>query len=490
MHPPDRKVISLEGLEASLEDFKSESAPGTQVSGSPTGPSRLPPTSPKPSNSPGSSPAQAHVVSLTTLVSQVRSTSVSLADLLSAHTPIEPYEAVAIVQGLCVVVAGSSPLIGTATIELQDVSIHADGTVSSRSTGPGDPTAAIRCMGQLLNQMLPVSDSMFLRERVVEKATSSPPYYLSFEEFTGTLEYYERPGRAIQVRNVYDRWQDRQAVAAGSGSGFARIQQAAQAALVTLPAYRRALQLALIGVTTLAVVFTVGYLLALSNLLVPAAVSVRKTPDKASAPAPEPVTAAPVTSTAPSAPESQPAIVPAPRAAARPAPPQRTAPSVPAQIAPQAPQPEAAVATTPPAPTAGASDTGRITLRLADNTFVPREPLPPPPPAATRPPEEPASGGIVYSGSDRDVTPPTVLFSQLPGPSPVFTPQHDIPALEVYVNEKGTVDSVRAIARPRNIAESVVLTNGLSAAKAWRFRPATKDGHAVRYRLIVVLSTD
>jgi hypothetical protein len=489
MHPSDHKVISLEGLEASLEDFKSESPPGAPQSGPSTGPSRLPAAGAKASSGSGGSAAQAHVVSLTPLVSHARSTSVSLADLLSAHTPIEPYEAVAIVQGLCEVVAGSSPLIGTATIELRDVSIHADGTVSSRSTGPGDPAAAIRCMGQLLDQILPLSDSMFLRERVVERATSSPPYYLSFEEFTGTLEYYERPGRAIQVRNVYERWQDRHAMpGAQRGPGLTGAPRALQAALLTASAYRRPLQLALLGATTLAVVFTVGYLVAQSHLFAPAATSPRRASDKPSVPAPEPVAASPATTSGPKTPESPPVSVPPSRAATRPAPSQRAA--APPPIARQAPPPESAAAAATPAPPTGASDTAHITLRLADNTSVPRDPVTPPPPAATRPAEDPAGPETVYSANDRDVVPPSVLFSQLPGPSPVFTPQHDIPALEVYVNERGTVDSVRAIARPRNIAESVVLTNGLSAAKAWRFRPATKDGRAVRYRLIVVLSTD
>ena len=58
----------------------------------------------------------------------------------------------------------------------------------------------------------------------------------------------------------------------------------------------------------------------------------------------------------------------------------------------------------------------------------------------------------------------------------------------LVVDEHGKVDSVRAVNAPRNISESIVLTAALSTVKAWRFRPATKDGVPVRYVQVVPLS--
>jgi hypothetical protein len=393
-------------------------------------------------------------------------------------------------------------MVGAGTIELQDVSIHADGTVTSRSTGPADPAAVIRCLGQVLAHLLPPKDSMFLRERVVEKAISCPPFYLSVQELSATLDYYERPGRAIQVRNVYERWQERHTpFLAPASAGSHRIQRAAQLAIGAVSARPDLLKVAAVAAGAIAVLVVVGRLVGSSSLFAPAPAPV---PRAAAPPVAAPATPVVETPTAvaaqPTTPPASttarrteirpPASQPSKPPAARPAPATRASaeptPAPPVRPAPAAP------AASAPVPTTGASDAGHITLRLADSTFLNREFGGQVAPAAPLPAEEPAIGnaGVVYSAGDRDVIPPTVLFSQLPGPSPVFTPQHDIPALEVFVNEKGTVDSVRAIARPRNIAESVVLTNGLSAAKAWRFRPATKEGRAVRYRLIVVLSTD
>src|SRR5437867_1001779 len=183
MHPADGKVISLEDLDASLEDFRSEVTPGSPL---PVPPARPP------------IPLNAD-----------HDDKVSLADLLAADVRIESYEAVAIVQALCALVLESRTAIGAPTPELHGMHIHSDGSVSAESVGPLVPAAAIQCLGEVLSQMLPKKDFMFLRERVVEKARSSPPYYTSVEELSDTLAYYERADRATHVRDVYRRWQNR-----------------------------------------------------------------------------------------------------------------------------------------------------------------------------------------------------------------------------------------------------------------------------------------
>jgi hypothetical protein len=60
--------------------------------------------------------------------------------------------------------------------------------------------------------------------------------------------------------------------------------------------------------------------------------------------------------------------------------------------------------------------------------------------------------------------------------------------IRIVVNENGTVDSVKATVSPRTIGETLLMTAGLSIAKAWRFDPAIKDGHAVKYALVVPLN--
>ena len=60
--------------------------------------------------------------------------------------------------------------------------------------------------------------------------------------------------------------------------------------------------------------------------------------------------------------------------------------------------------------------------------------------------------------------------------------------IEVLVNERGTVDAVRAVAPPRTLGESLLVTMGLSAAKSWSFQPALKDGRPVKYRTLVPIT--
>jgi hypothetical protein len=92
----------------------------------------------------------------------------------------------------------------------------------------------------------------------------------------------------------------------------------------------------------------------------------------------------------------------------------------------------------------------------------------------------------VYSQLDTDVTPPSPFraqrldsYIQAPG-------TYDDATIELTVDAHGTVEAVKAGRAPRTLAESLLLTTALHAAKSWHFRPAMKDGAPVPYRQLIV----
>ncbi|NOT25189.1 MAG: hypothetical protein HOP16_03705 [Acidobacteria bacterium] len=87
-------------------------------------------------------------------------------------------------------------------------------------------------------------------------------------------------------------------------------------------------------------------------------------------------------------------------------------------------------------------------------------------------------GPPVFSRSDPDVVPPVFLSLQLPG-QVMGGVRPEMNTIELVVSETGTVERVRLLSTPRRMADMMLL----SGAKNWEFKPALKDGQAVRYRL-------
>jgi hypothetical protein len=83
---------------------------------------------------------------------------------------------------------------------------------------------------------------------------------------------------------------------------------------------------------------------------------------------------------------------------------------------------------------------------------------------------------IVYSQTDQTVEPPRLLSRPLPRRLP--SGGSDAPTVEVVIAPDGGVERVRLTSQPRRLVDVMEL----SAAKAWQFDPALKDGQPVRYR--------
>lgn len=105
-------------------------------------------------------------------------------------------------------------------------------------------------------------------------------------------------------------------------------------------------------------------------------------------------------------------------------------------------------------------------------------------PAVTSPePVVPINDQIIYTSRSPGVIAAEGKRPQLPSVTP--TSPGAVPGalrgIELLIRPDGSVESVKLIGPPRDIHDSMLL----SAAKAWRFYPATKDGIPVRYRKTV-----
>jgi TonB family protein len=119
---------------------------------------------------------------------------------------------------------------------------------------------------------------------------------------------------------------------------------------------------------------------------------------------------------------------------------------------------------------------------LAAAAAPPPAPAPAPVPVAevAKAPSAPR----IYTASDSDVVAPQVIARTMPGwrpPSTLIAQQSFRGTLEIVVNEQGTIEWA-GISKPSFPSYDADL---LTATKAWRFRPATKMGEPVKYRLAV-----
>jgi hypothetical protein len=110
----------------------------------------------------------------------------------------------------------------------------------------------------------------------------------------------------------------------------------------------------------------------------------------------------------------------------------------------------------------------------------------PPPPAPAPVPEVVKAPSVprIYTAADSDVVGPQAVSRAMPGwkpPSLLVAQQTFRGVLEVIVNEQGLVEWA-GTTRPSFPTYDADL---ISATKAWRFRPATKNGEPVKYRQAV-----
>ena len=123
---------------------------------------------------------------------------------------------------------------------------------------------------------------------------------------------------------------------------------------------------------------------------------------------------------------------------------------------------------------------------LAEKTTPPPAPAPARTTAAAAAPSSATAKSApapapIYTLEDEGITPPAPLVQTMP----IWTPPNDnfrhvtfTGAIEVVIDERGAVESVRMI-QPLNVLYDQLL---LAAAKNWRYTPAMRQGQPVKYR--------
>ena len=91
----------------------------------------------------------------------------------------------------------------------------------------------------------------------------------------------------------------------------------------------------------------------------------------------------------------------------------------------------------------------------------------------------------IYSKSDSEVTPPQQVYPALPAEPPTASMKRALTVVDLVIAPDGLVERVHLRTPPRDIHEFMLL----SAAKAWRFEPALRDGRPVRFLHSVALTS-
>jgi hypothetical protein len=371
----------------------------------------------------------------------------TLSQLMARQTPIEWFEAVAIIQGLCQALLEAPPPGSRGVPEADDIAIAPEGHVELLAEGLLE--APVARVARLLHALaegtaLPVQ----LRLLVLQELSPSPGC-TSVLEFSTRLALFERPGRANLIREVYER--------------FTRLppREAEFTAPAPAPAAhprpgpqmwwrRRAVVAAGAAALALAVLFVAGAWLRRSTAPpAPGTIDRRSTVARAVGEAGASMASAASESAKTVSrwfgiePAREPAApVPVEIAAPLAAPPSASVRRAPARALNPSPSVKGAAAAEDPTP-AAAVDPG------------------------------------IYSAASADVVPPVPVRSRQPSSPPRGVREQDLPEVEVVVSPTGQVESVKLLTTDAGVLPSMML----SAIKNWHFEPATRNGSPVRYRM-------
>jgi hypothetical protein len=413
-----------------------------------------------------------------------------LSDILGSGEPLQWYEGVALVREVVErQLEGSDerPLVPA----LHQVQLSADGEVTLLGGNVVDEP--VRRMGQMLQAILSHSDPPVQLRLIASQATAPAPAYSSLREYSEALLFFERPGRTAILQALYAR--AAVAVSNRSTPGLAptldemaplpsKKKQPDPVKQTAVATSRR--RMALVAVSVVALLL--GCAAAVKYARTPSGASRLKELTAGTAHASDRLGGAVISAVSTVTDRVGLGRVVSAETSGAPAP-IATAPkkAEPVQKRPQqqkrSPVTPSVLQSTPlvafdldlPVGAApGAIASANPSSELAIETAAP---------ASKRPI---ATAGYspdltIYSPDSRGVSAPVGVKPQLPRRLPAELDPNGLGRIELIVSTDGTVESVKLLKAPRSVHDSMFL----SAAKAWQFQPALKDGFPVRYRKTV-----
>jgi uncharacterized membrane protein (UPF0127 family) len=389
---------------------------------------------------------------------------VTLADVIAAKTPLAWFEAVAIVQELCEAVLARGPADDLRVPELKHIVLTAEGGVTLAGDGPSGHSPVQRT-GLVLLALTPEEQlPMQLRLLVLEEV-SPRPKLKSLGDLHRELEFFERPDRQSIVRDVYDRFQRLSTAAA--------VEPAVPPPLLEPPPPRRHHDWwkrrsvwtgSLIILTTLAAAAVIWAWPRPEGLWLRkhaqqfSQVSLDTGRKAAEAVRHEVSSARWKLGFRPREPERSVLVL------AEPGPPRATELGQSITLEGRAAAPPVPPLELPRIPLEGGLATARAV------------PAPGPSQVAAESRME-----SVFSALDGQVVPPKLVSPTAVPSAPEAAGPQPLPEVELVVSPAGEVESVKLVSGRTSALSGMQL----SAIKAWRFEPATRDGQPVRYRLRV-----
>lgn len=405
---------------------------------------------------------------------------VKLSDVLGSDQPLEWFESVAIVRDVVErQLEGSeeSPMVPA----LDHVQLSPDGHVILLGGSVVDEP--VRRMGQMLQAILSHSDPPVQLRLVASQATAPTPAYGSLREYSEALLFFERPGRSAILKALYERT----ALAASDRSGSrvaptldeiaplpSKKKQPDPVRQIAVKTSRRRKVLAAVTVVAL----LLGCAAAVQYTRTPLGASRLKVLTSRTVKASDGIGGAVVTAvSAVTDRVGLGRLVPAGTTGAStpviPAPTKTEPEKKRLPVTRPQPKPRPVIAfdlDVPEGPRAA------VPVASASVSPIPALAIEKSAPLYRRPIDL-----TVYSPDSRGVSAPVGVKPHLPRRLPAEVDPNALGRIELVVSSDGTVESVKLLKAPRNVHDSMFL----SAAKAWQFQPALKDGLPVRYRKTV-----